>query len=133
MDSTERTVLIVGGVGLGAILLFSFLKQTAANNLAAANQPGLEYQPSIPYEPPSTLDSILSGASVGIQSLGNLFGSFGAASTNNDPGLDTDPSIAYPGDNYTYSNSNSYTGLSTYDPGSVDGSASDASSASLFL
>ena len=113
MDSTERTVLIVGGLGILGVLAFSFLKQQSANAIAAANQPGLVYQPSIPAEPPSTLDNILSGISVGTTALGSIFSGLGSASSANDPGLESgDDDIAYQSDptDYSYGAANSYTG-----------------------
>jgi hypothetical protein len=112
MDSTEKTVLIVGGLGLGAILLFSLFKQSQLNALAAANQPGLQYQPSMPYpDDTGTLGSILSGISIGSSALGSIFAGFSNSGTSNDPGLDSgEDDIAYtaPASNYSYDDSNSY-------------------------
>jgi hypothetical protein len=133
MDSTEKTVLIVGGVGLIGILLFSFLKQQAANALAASNQPGLTYQPSVPAAPPSTLDSILSGVTIGSSALGSIFSGISSIGTSNDPGLESgEDDIAYQSDPdaYSYAGANSYSGLN----GDVTGNSSlDASSAADFL
>jgi len=134
MDSTERNVLIIGGLGIGAILLFSFLKQQAANQIAAANQPGLVYQPAMPA--PSSLGvlgDVLSGVSIGSSALGSIFSSFGNFSTANDPGLESgEDDIAYPGQDYTYANSNSY-GDGGYAPLATDASADDqASYSSVF-
>ena len=111
MDSTEKTVLIVGGLGIVGVLLFSWLKQQQLNSQAAANQPGLNYQPSMPYpnEPTGTLATVLSGISIGSSSLGSLFSNLENIGSSNDPGLDSgEDDIAYPGNTYTYSNSNSY-------------------------
>ena len=111
MDSTEKTVLIVGGLGIGAILLFSLFKQSSLNAIGAANQPGLNNQPVMPYpsEPTGTLATVLSGISIGGSTLSGLFSSIGNIGTSNDPGLDSgEDDIAYPGDTYTYDNSNSY-------------------------
>ena len=136
MDSTEKTVLIVGGLGLGAVLLFSFFKQAQLNALAAANQPGLNYQPSMPYpsDQTGTLGSILSGISVGTSALGNLFAGFGSSGASNDPGLDSgEDDIAYQSgtNDYSYDNTNSYAAGVTQnsttidDPGTLGGSYFD--------
>lgn len=110
MDSTEKNVLLIGGLGLAAVLFFSWAKQQQLNAIAAANQPGLNYQPSMPYpDETGTLGSILSGVSIGTTALGNLFAGFGSGGTANDPGLDSgENDIAYPGNDYTNANSNPY-------------------------
>jgi hypothetical protein len=110
MDSTEKTVLIVGGLGIAAYLVFSLVKNSQANAIAAMNQPGLVYQPSVPTSVPGgTLGSVLSGISIGGTALSGLFSSLGNIGTSNDPGLESgEDDIAYPGDSYTYANSNSY-------------------------
>lgn len=113
MDNTEKNVLIFGGLGLAAILLFSWLKQQQLNAIAAANQPGLTYQPSMPY-PNTTLGNVLSGISIGSQALGNLFASLPNIGGSNDPGLDYTDETSYPGNDYTYQNSNSYDYGNTY-------------------
>ena len=119
MDNTEKNVLLIGGLGVLAILLFSWFKRAQLNAIAAANQPGLVYQPSMPAPGVGgTLGSILSGISIGTSAIGSIFASLPNAGGSNDPGLESgEDDIAYPGNDYTYANSNSYSAGNTYDIG----------------
>jgi hypothetical protein len=115
MDKTEKTVLLVGGLGLVAVLFFSWMKQQSANQQAYLNEPGLTTQPSVGAVANNALSSLIGTASAGLgSSLGSLFSNLGSqiGSESNDPGLDTSDVLAYPGDTYTASNSSSY-GTST--------------------
>lgn len=116
MESTEKTVFIVGGLAIGAVLLFSFMKHTQQNRLVALNQPGLLGQPSMPAN--YDLANIISSTAGGVADFfNNVFSGSGSGDLN-DPGLEYQDSTSYPGADYTYQNSNSYG--SYYDSSSYD-------------
>lgn len=114
--SEGKTVLIVGGIGIAAVALLMFLKKTQANNTAYLNEPGLETQPGLG----ATLQSSAAGA------LSNIIGSFGSSISSgisnliggafsgqnggsNEPGLDDESDISYPGTDYSgLSSQNAY-------------------------
>jgi hypothetical protein len=117
--SEEKTVVLIGGLALVAVIFFAFMRQQQANQLAALNQPGLLTQPSLPA-PTGTLGQILSGlnfAGPGLASLGAGLSSFASAvgsgfspqsSGSNDPTLEGSDATDFPGMDYSYANSNSY-------------------------
>jgi hypothetical protein len=100
----EKTFLIGGAVAVGAIVVLALIKQNRRNQLAYRNQPGLIDQPGV-------------AANVGISQLilattGGLSdaisGAFSRSRDLNDPGLESNDPADFPGMDYTYDNSNSY-------------------------
>lgn len=92
MDSSEKTVLVVGGAAIVGFLLLGVLKQRAATAAAYANEPGLNYQPPVPtYQDTAqqTFANILGSASGAFSNwLGSGFSS--SIGGSNSPGLEDD-------------------------------------------
>lgn len=123
----EKKVLLLGGLGVAAIVVFVLLKNAQAQRVAYLNQPGLIYQPSMPLADSgqAALGNIITGLGSGI---GNLFAGFGSGGGSlNDPGLEADDETAFPGMDYSYANSNSYASNAPYQSNvSTDRAASDS-------
>jgi hypothetical protein len=114
--SEGKTVLIVGGIGIAAVAVLMFLKRTQANNAAYLNEPGLETQPGLGAVAQSSAAGAISqiigsfgnSISSGISGLigGAFSGQFGGS---NEPGLEDDSDISYPGTDYSaLSSQNAY-------------------------
>lgn len=100
--SDNKTVLIVGGIAVVAVVIILFLKKQAANQAAYANEPGLESQPGIGAVAQSTgaaaLGNIISSLGGGISNwIGGAFSS--QSNGSNEPGLESSSEISYPGTN----------------------------------
>jgi hypothetical protein len=108
-SSEEKTVFLIGGLAIAAIVVFAVVKNAQNTASLATNEPGLEGQPATPGTASTILGSLLSGAAVGgLGSIGTgiagLFsggsssgGGVVSSSTDNDPGLDTTDDLDYDG------------------------------------
>ena len=101
---TEKTMLIAGAIGLGAVVLLLAARKHQANQLAYRNQPGLISQPGVAAN--VGLSQLILATSGGLSDA--ISGAFSRSGQLNDPGLESNEPTDFPGMDYTYENSNSY-------------------------
>jgi len=93
MANTEKTVLLIGAAGVGAVVLFMLLKGSTANasqaSLAAPAPSGSNVS-DVLSGISSALSGGLSGISGGLSGLSGIFGAPVSTGTANDPGLTDD-------------------------------------------
>jgi hypothetical protein len=114
-----KTVLIVGSVAAGALILYALVKKSTANQAAYLNQPGLENQTGMPAPPQTGFSGILSSilnSGLVSGSVGTLQDAFSSTTDANDPGLESNDATDFSGMDYTYENSNPY---QTTDPQAI--------------
>lgn len=116
---TEKTLLIGGVIAVGAIFALAALKRQRLNEQVYRNSPGLISQPgqAANYGASQLILQTTSG-------LGNFIrDQFSRSGDRNDPGLESNSATDFPGMDYNYENSNSYSvnyGAISDAPSSVD-------------
>jgi len=101
---SEKTLLVAGVVGLGAVIFLYAVKKHQANQLAYRNQPGLISQPGVAAN--VGLSQLILATTGGLSDA--ISGAFSRSGNLNDPGLESNEPTDFPGMDYTYDNSNSY-------------------------